>query len=124
MNRIDLRQFEGTTGASPNQSLQASVIAPDPKEDIYGLIEILGSSDITTQLVNIKEIARTRNENQRRYGILTGIPLPRHPEKDTTLIETSGDVRVAYSRAGSEEMSLALSRQGFRMIPNNTFGTG
>lgn len=122
MNRIDLRQFEHTSGASPKQSLQASVIAPDPKENIHGLIEILGSTDITTQLVNIKEIARTRNETQRDFGI-AGIQPPRNPEKDT-LIETTGDVRIAYSRAGSEEISLALSKQGFRMVPNNTFGTG
>jgi len=117
MNRINLRQFENIAPTSPQQSLQSTITSPEPEEDINGLIEILGASDITTRLANIKISERIRNENERQ------IQPPKQPEKDTSMTETSGDVRIGYSRAGSEELSLAMSRQGFRMVPDNTFGT-
>ena len=116
MNRIDLRQFDTLSETSPQQSLQATVVAPEPEEDIHGLIEILGSTDITTQLVNIKEIDRQKNEHPRQ------VQLPKQADKHT-LIETGGEIRMGYARVGIEEIALSLSKQGFRMIPDNTFGT-
>ena len=116
MNRIDLRQFDTLSEASPQQSLQATVVAPEPKDDIHGLIEVLGSTDITTQLVNIRETARLKNEHPRQ------VQLPKQADKHN-LIETGGQIRIAYAKMGVEEIALSLSKQGFRMIPDNTFGT-